>query len=154
MKKGVDFTGISTVFFCHDGQGNILMHKRSQNCRDEQGNWDIGGGGLEFGLSPEENLRKEIMEEYGVEVIECSLLGHRNVNRKLVDGTPTHWIAFDYLVLVDRNKIILGDPDKMEVIEWFTLDNLPESLHSQLPFFLADYRERLRKAMGRCESGD
>jgi len=149
MKKGVDFTGISTVFFCHDGQGNILMHKRSKNCRDEQGNWDIGGGGLEFGLSPEENLRKEIMEEYGVEVIECSLLGHRNVNRKLVDGTPTHWIAFDYLVLVDRNKIILGDPDKMEVIEWFTLDNLPESLHSQLPFFLADYQERLEEALGK-----
>lgn len=147
MKKGIDFTGISTVFFCHDGQGNVLLNKRSQQCRDEQGCWDTGGGGLEFGLSPEENLRKEIKEEYGVEVIECSLLGHRNVKRKLIDGTPTHWIAFDYLVLIDRDKAILGEPESMEAIEWFNWKNLPEPLHSQFPIFLEKYRQKLSEIL-------
>ncbi len=49
MKKGVDYTGVCVVFYCHDGQENVLMHKRSNKCRDEFGRWDIGGGGFEFG---------------------------------------------------------------------------------------------------------
>ena len=59
LKKGVDFTGVAIVFICHDGNGNILMHKRSQNCRDEQGRWDIGGGSLEFGHLVEDTLKRE-----------------------------------------------------------------------------------------------
>ena len=46
MKKGEDYIGVSVVYFCHDGKGNFVMAKRSENCRDEIGNWDIGGGGL------------------------------------------------------------------------------------------------------------
>lgn len=42
MVKGIDYIGITCIFFCHDGNGKILMHKRSKNCRDEIGNWDIG----------------------------------------------------------------------------------------------------------------
>jgi hypothetical protein len=47
MEKGLDYTGISVVYFCHDGNGNFLMQKRGKNCRDENGRWDIGGGALE-----------------------------------------------------------------------------------------------------------
>jgi len=143
MKKGVDFTGICTVFCCHDGQGNFLMHKRSQKCRDEQGNWDIGSGSLDYGLSPEENLKKEIKEEYGVDVIKHVLLGTRNVKRKLDDGTPTHWIGFDYLVLVDKGKVINGEPESIDEIGWFTQESLPNPLHSQILNFFDLYKDKL-----------
>ncbi|PJC44796.1 RNA pyrophosphohydrolase [Candidatus Pacearchaeota archaeon CG_4_9_14_0_2_um_filter_39_13] len=143
MKKGVDFTGVTTVFCCHDGKGNILMHVRSKNCRDEQGNWDWGSGSLDYGLSPEENLRKEVMEEYGVDVKELKLLGNRNVKRSLADGTPTHWISFDYLCLVDRDKVKNGEPESIDEPGWFTLDSLPEPLHSQIPSFLELYKDKL-----------
>ena len=53
MKPGIDYIGVSTPFYCHDGQGNFLFHKRSQKCRDEQGRWDTGSGKLEFGLTVE-----------------------------------------------------------------------------------------------------
>ena len=56
MKPGIDYIGVSTPFYCHDGQGNFLFHKRSQKCRDEQGRWDTGSGKLEFGLTVEENV--------------------------------------------------------------------------------------------------
>jgi 8-oxo-dGTP pyrophosphatase MutT (NUDIX family) len=65
MNIGVDFIGITTPFYCHDGNGNILMHKRSSNCRDEQGRWDAGSGKLEQSLSLEENVLQEVLEEYG-----------------------------------------------------------------------------------------
>ena len=60
MIQGKDYVGVSVVYFCHDGNGRFLMQKRGQNCRDEKGNWDIGAGGLEFGLTIEDTLRKEM----------------------------------------------------------------------------------------------
>ena len=60
MKKGLDYTGVTIVYFCHDGQGRFLLSKRGVNCRDEQGTWDPGGGGLEFGDTVENTLKKEI----------------------------------------------------------------------------------------------
>jgi len=37
LQKGVDYTGISIVCFCHDRKGNFLMQKRGNNARDENG---------------------------------------------------------------------------------------------------------------------
>ncbi|MBI2474503.1 MAG: NUDIX domain-containing protein, partial [Candidatus Taylorbacteria bacterium] len=99
MKKGEDYTGVSVIYLCHDGKGNYLLNKRSANCRDEHGRWDCGGGGLEFGDTVENTLKKEIMEEYGVEVLGSEFLGFRDVHREH-DGMKTHWIALDYKVLV------------------------------------------------------
>lgn len=49
MKKGIDYIGVSVVYFCHDGRGSFVMHKRGPSTRDEHSCRDIGGGGLEFG---------------------------------------------------------------------------------------------------------
>jgi 8-oxo-dGTP pyrophosphatase MutT (NUDIX family) len=61
MKIGFDYVGITTPFFCHDGKGNLLMHKRSKECRDEPGRWETGSGKLEFKVSLEENVLREVM---------------------------------------------------------------------------------------------
>ncbi len=145
MKKGVDFTGVSIVYFCHDGAGNVLLQKRSTNCRDEHGTWDPGAGGLELHDTVEETLRKEIAEEYGTDVLDYEFLGYRDVHREH-EGAKTHWIALDFKVLVDREKARNGEPHKFEAVEWFTKDALPQPQHSQFPFFLEKYNERLWQA--------
>jgi len=142
MKKGFDYTGIAVVYFCHDGQGRFLMQKRSQNCRDEQGRYDIGGGGVEFGIPIEQNLRKEIQEEYGTDILEAEFLGFRDVHRE-VNGEKTHWVALDFKVLVDPTKAKNGEPHKFDEVSWFTLSTLPNPVHSQLPTFLKLYDRKL-----------
>jgi 8-oxo-dGTP diphosphatase len=144
MQKGVDFVGVSVVYFCHDGKGNFVMAKRSRNARDEQGKWDIGAGGVEVEDSVEETLRKEIMEEYCAEVLEFEFMGYRDVHRKH-NGVSTHWIALDFKVLVNPGQVKIGEPHKFDEIKWFTLDNLPKDaeIHSQLPFFLKKYKDKL-----------
>ncbi|MFA5127203.1 MAG: NUDIX domain-containing protein [Patescibacteria group bacterium] len=142
MKKGIDYTGVAIVYFCHDGQGNFLMSKRSKNCRDEHGCWDQGGGGLEFDHDVIETLKKEIKEEYCTDVLAYEFLGYRDVHREH-GGQRTHWLALDFKVLVDQSKVKNGEPHKFEEIAWFTLDNLPEPLHSQTPNFIKLYREKL-----------
>lgn len=142
LLKGIDFVGVSVVYFCHDSKGNFVMAKRSQNARDEHGNWDIGGGGLEFGDTVENTLKKEIKEEYCADVLDFEFLGFRDVRRKHLEK-PTHWIALDFKVFVNPKQVKNGELHKFDEIKWFTLDGLPNNLHSQLPFFLKKYKEKL-----------
>jgi ADP-ribose pyrophosphatase YjhB (NUDIX family) len=129
MKKGVDYIGVTVVFYCHDSEGNLLLHKRSQNCRDEQGRWDCGGGAMEFGETFEEAVRREIREEYCCDVLDLKFACPSNVIREH-EGAKTHWIAFLFSALVDRKKVRIGDPEKMEELGWFKENELPNPLHS------------------------
>lgn len=142
MEKGKDFTGVTIVYLCHDGNGNFLLNKRSENCRDEHHTWDPGGGGLEFGDTVEATLKKELMEEYCIEPLDYEFLGYRDVHRKN-NGSKTHWIALDFKVKVDRDKVRNGEPHKFEEIGWFKLDNLPSPLHSQFGKFLEVHKKKI-----------
>ena len=142
MKKGEDFTGVTIVYICHDGEGNVLFNKRNRNCRDEHGVWDCGGGGLEFGDTVENTLKKEIKEEYCADVLDCEFMGFRDVHRKHL-GKKTHWIALDFKVLVDRKKVRNGEPHKFDEIGWFRAGKFPEPIHSQVPHFLKKYGGQL-----------
>lgn len=142
MTKGVDYTGISIIFFCHDGKGNYLLNKRSKNCRDEHGSWDPGGGGLDFGDQVEDTLKREIKEEYCTDILDYAFLGFRDVHRKN-NGKNTHWIALDFKVFIDRSKVKNGEPHKFDDLQWFSLDTLPQPLHSQFPKALEKYRGKL-----------
>jgi len=143
MEKGVDYTGICVVFYCHDGKGNFVMSKRNKSCRDEHDTWDPGGGGIEFGIPIEKNLEKEIKEEYCTDILKSEFLGIRDVHRKNA-GRKTHWIALDFKCLVDPTKVRNGEPHKFDGVRWFTLDTLPSKLHSQMPKFIKLYDKKLR----------
>lgn len=138
MQKGIDYTGITIVYICHDGQGEYLFQKRSRNCRDEHDRWDIGGGGLEFGDTVLGTLEKEIAEEYRTSVLGHHFLGYRDVHREH-EGRKTHWLALDFKVLVDRKTVANGEPHKFSEIGWFKSSDFPSPLHSQLPIFFENY---------------
>lgn len=142
MTKGVDHTGISIVYFCHDGKGSFVMARRGQNARDENGNWDIGGGALEFGSTVEETLKREVKEEYGADVLQHDFLGFLDVHRMKGDA-KTHWIALCFKVLVDPAKVINNEPHKFDEVKWFTFSTMPPNLHSQLPRLIAQFKEKL-----------
>lgn len=107
------------------------MHKRSKNCRDEQGTWDRGGGALEHGEQLEESVRREVKEEYGADVEKLQFLRYIDIHRKLVDGTPTHWINLLFAVKVNPKQAKNNEPYKIDEIGWFKPDKLPKPLHSQ-----------------------
>jgi len=132
------------VFFCHDGAGNFVLHKRGEKCRDERGRWDFGGGGVKFGETLEAALFREVEEEYGVVPEKVESFGVDECFRE-EDGTKTHWLNFRYKVQVERASVINNEPEKHEELGWFTLDTLPSPLHSNLPGELAKYDSLLRQ---------
>ena len=144
LHKGVSFVGITTCFFCYDGKGRFFMAKRSNKSRDEQGTWEIGGGGLKWGLTAEDNMRREVKEEYNADVLKTDFLGYRDVFRELTDGTKTHWLGLDFAALVDPAQVQINEPEMFDDSGWFTLENQPTPLHSQQPVFIKQYAKQLK----------
>ena len=142
MEKGIDYTGIAVSFYCHDGKGNFVTHRRTQNCRDEWGRWDFGGGGLKFNEKLEDGVIREVEEEYGTKPIQIEFMGTDEVFRTH-EGKNTHWISFRYKVLVDRDSVKNNEPEKHDALMWVTLDNLPSPLHSQSAASLEKYKNIL-----------
>lgn len=131
LRRGIDFIGVTCSFICHDGKGRILLGRRSQNCRDEQGKWDTGAGAHEFGATIEETIRREIKEEYGTAAINLKFIKVYDAHRQLADGTPTHWVSVLYAAQVNPDKVKNNEPYKIDEIGWFEPDRLPEAMHSQ-----------------------
>lgn len=144
LNPGIDYVGISTVFICHDGKSNFLLHKRSQKCRDEKGTWDFGGGKLEYGLTLEENVLKEIEEEYGCKGKIDEQLPSFTLFRES-DGIKTHWIAVPYVVKVSPKDASIGLPEKIDELGWFDLNNLPSPLHTGVVFIVEEFQTYLKK---------
>lgn len=146
--KGVSFVGVSTVFLCYDGNGKIFLSKRSKNSRDEHGRWTPGAGGLKHGQSLVENIRRELKEENAAKALKIDYLGYMDVFRKSKAGDPTHWLAMNFVVLVDPSQMKINEPDMFDDSGWFTLETLPSPLHSQFNNFLKKYRTKLSKIIG------
>lgn len=144
LKAGVDYIGICTPFYCHDGKGNLLLAKRSQRCRDERGAWEPGGGQLHFGETPEQGVLREIKEEYGCEGIIDGALPPHSIFREL-DGVSTHWLMFPFFVRVNPAEVINNEPENIDEIAWRRLAELPAPLHTGFVTTLQKYREHFEK---------
>ncbi|HRN96721.1 MAG TPA: NUDIX hydrolase [Candidatus Levybacteria bacterium] len=141
---GVDYIGITTPFYCNDGKGKFVMHKRSKNTRDEHGTWDFGGGKVEFGAQLEESVLREVFEEYGVKgKIQEQVPPHSIIRTH--NGKETHWLAIPFFVKVNLKKVINNEPHKIDEIGFFTLDTLPTPIHSGVEKSMKKYSEFFAK---------
>lgn len=143
MQKGIDYTGLAVTCICHDGKGNYLLELRSDKCRDEHFTWSpVGSGGVDQGECLEDTVRREVEEECGASALEIEHLGFREAFRTH-EGKETHWVLFDYKVLIDPAQTIIIEPEKCLEHRWVALSEMPEPMHSQFPVFLDKYKDRL-----------
>jgi len=145
MQAGVDNIGITVAFFCNDGNGNFVLHRRSDACRDEQGKWDCGGGKLEFGEEPEAAVLREVKEEYGVNGTIQEQLSAYSLFREQ-GGVNTQWLVLPFLIKIEVKKAKIMEPDKATDIGIFTVNNLPQPLHPGLQKLLLLYKNRFKRA--------
>ncbi|HNR00065.1 MAG TPA: 8-oxo-dGTP diphosphatase [Trueperaceae bacterium] len=65
---------LTTLAYVRSGE-KTLMLRRGRAYSGEHGQWNGLGGKLEAGETPEECMRREVMEESGLEVLEASYKG-------------------------------------------------------------------------------
>ena len=116
VKKAVYMTMgrlVAEVVFVRDGK--VLMEKAVRGF--SKGYWNLPGGFLEFGESPEEGARREAEEELGVPVRVDGLL---NTYMSGFPGKPTFTYGFVYLGTLVRDDFH-PKPDEIDVADWFPI---------------------------------
>jgi 8-oxo-dGTP diphosphatase len=84
-----------------------------------RGFWNLPGGFMEYGESPDECILRELKEEIGIDARVVKLL---NVTTKSSAYHPFYLIAFIYQCESDSYDFEIN-PDEISEVKWFDIDN-------------------------------
>lgn len=109
--------------------GKVLLGKRKNSTAE--GEYAFPGGHLEHMESVEECVRREVLEETGIEIENIRFLRLMN----LIKYAPKHYIDIGMTADWKSGEPQVLEPEKVEGWEWYSLDNLPEPLFDGIPTF-------------------
>lgn len=140
MKPGIDYIGVSVGALIFNDKSEIFLAKRSQLAKNERGFWEAPGGSVEFGETLEHAIKREIKEEYGVDLILFEQLPAQN---HLIPKEHQHWVPSSFVSRIKDNqppKIL--EPEKCDAIGWFKLTDLPRPLSIITKLDLKTFKKR------------
>jgi 8-oxo-dGTP diphosphatase len=108
------------VFIVEDGR--ILLGQRRGS--HGAGSWALPGGHLEWGETPEDCARREVLEETGLELAEI----RRGPFTNDVFPEGKHYVTLFLVTRRARGEVKLLEPQKCERWEWCSWSALPSPL--------------------------
>jgi len=111
-----------------ENNGKFLFTKRIDEFSDYHGKWQLPGGGLEFGETPEGALHREIREELAVKVTNVKLIPF--IDTRVRVEWQGIFISY-HCRLVDPNSPIILNEEASEY-RWFAKDEID---YEQYPIF-------------------
>ena len=119
-----------------------LLRRRGPQAKNERGLWEFPGGSVEFGERLIDALKREMREEYGVEIAVGELL---DVVDHILPAEGQHWVSPTFICHIISGVPDIRDPGKCTEIGWFAPDAVPED---ELTLITRDnlrhYRQRIR----------
>ncbi len=140
MKRGVDYIGVGVGAILVDQDGKIFLSRRGQNSKNERGLWEFPGGAVELGERMADALKREMAEEYGIEIEVGELL---DVVDHILPAEGQHWISPTFICKITKGEPKIIEPEKCSEIGWFEVDKIPENLSLITQQNLLHYRQRL-----------
>ncbi|OYX53917.1 hypothetical protein B7Y92_01210 [Candidatus Saccharibacteria bacterium 32-50-13] len=135
--------GIGTFVFRN---GKFLMQQRQGS--HGEGTWSVPGGHLEYGETPEDTSRREVLEETGCEIKNIRFAA---VTNDFFEGENRHYVTWWTMSDWKANEPYITEPDKCIAQMWADFDNLPQPLF--LPWeqllkskFLDDIKRELKRS--------
>ncbi len=125
MREGIDYIGVGVGAVITNDSGLLFLAKRGSAARNEQGKWEFPGGGVNFDETLIEAIKREIFEEYGMEIEIYDLLG---VFDHILPTEKEHWVSVTYLASHLKGEAKIYEPEKCEAIGWFSTEDLPTPL--------------------------
>jgi 8-oxo-dGTP diphosphatase len=124
------------IYILND-EGEVLLGKRKGS--HGAGEFAPPGGHLEFGESFEEAARKEVREETGLEIGSIELFYVSN-DRGYIESSRKHYVTLAFRARYLGGDPIVLEPEKCERWQWYSLDQLPDSVASFCSHALAQLR--------------
>jgi 8-oxo-dGTP diphosphatase len=115
--------GVGAVIL--DDCKRILLVLRKRN--PESGKWSIPGGKVELYETLEQTIVREVKEEVGLTVTVGELLC---IAQTVDELQGLHWVSPIFTVQVTGGQVENLEPETIEEVGWFELDQLPENLAS------------------------
>ena len=141
MQRGIDYIGVGVGAIIINEAGQVFLARRGPMAKNERGLWEFPGGSVEFGERLADALRRELREEYGIEVAVGELL---DVADHILPDEGQHWVSPTYLCRIVRGEPRILEPGKCTEIGWFAPDQTPADLTIISKENLAHYLTRLR----------
>jgi mutator protein MutT len=115
--KRVIGVGVGALIF--NDKKEMLLALRGEKAKNERGTWEIPGGAVEFGETLQEGLKREIMEELGIEIQPQEIL---HVCDHLLPEEGQHWVSPTYICTIISGEPKIKEPEKCAQIGWFSLE--------------------------------
>lgn len=142
MRRGIDYIGVGVGAILINPEGKLFLSRRGPNAKNERGLWEFPGGSVEFGETLAEALRREMREEYGIEIEVGELL---DIVDHILPEEHQHWISPTFICRISHGEPIIREPGKCSQIGWFRPDEIPAKLSQISRENLQHYRDRFLK---------
>ncbi len=136
MIAAYDFIGVGVGAMVFNDKGEVLLSQRGEKAKNERGTWEFPGGSVEFGEKLTDAVKREFMEEYGIEIEILELL---SVDDHILPDEGQHWVSPTYIAKLIKGTAQIKEPEKCSAIGWYKLDNLPDPLSLITQYNLRDY---------------
>ncbi len=140
MQRGIDYIGVGVGAIIVSREGKLFLAQRGPQAKNERGRWEFPGGSVEFGERLTDALKREMREEYGVEIEIRDLL---NVADHILPDEGQHWVSPSYVCVLKSGEPQIKEPGKCTAIGWFEPEAMPPDLTVVTRLDLQLYLERI-----------
>lgn len=141
MTPGVDYIGVGCGALIINNKNKTLLLKRGIKSRNQAGYWSKPGGTVEFGEKIEDAIKREIKEEFDIDIELIKFLGFTN---HIIKEENQHWLSISYLARIIKGAPRNMEPHKHDEIGWFSFDNLPEKLTETTGELIEEYLKGIK----------
>jgi mutator protein MutT len=140
-KRGIDYIGVGVGAVILNSRNEVFLARRGPKAKNERGLWECPGGSVEFGETLAAALRREMREEYGIEIQVGELL---DVVDHILPAEGQHWVSPSFLCQITSGEPRIMEAEKCSQIGWFSLNALPEHITLASQNSLATLKERVK----------
>jgi mutator protein MutT len=144
LRRGVDYIGVGVGAVLVDAEGRLFLARRGPLAKNERGLWEFPGGSVEFGETLAEALRREMAEEYGIEIEVGELL---DVVDHLLPEEGQHWVSPSFICRLRSGEPVIREAEKCAEIGWFAPSEMPADLSVVTRVNWEHYQARLKKSL-------
>lgn len=105
--------------------GKYLMGNKARDVGPYPNTWRLPGGGVEEGESPEEAVKREVMEETGLEVTRAEKVGHLEDEEPNKHGEMTHYTFHIFRVEVVGKESVTEEFPELVWVDKSELSDTP-----------------------------
>jgi 8-oxo-dGTP diphosphatase len=141
MKRGIDYIGVGVGAILVDEEGRLFLARRGPQAKNERGLWEFPGGSVELGERLADALRREMREEYGIEISVGELL---DVVDHILPAEGQHWVSPTFICRIEAGIPRILEPGKCAEIGWYRPTGVPDELTRITRINLEHYRKRIK----------